>query len=64
MTCYDCDGRGWMDLEEFRDTYKEEVIGDDTALYFLNSRIGLSVGICPSCDGFGKGRLGRWLSLR
>jgi len=56
MICYDCDGRGWMYLEELRDTYKGEVVGDEPALYFLNSRSGLSVGICPSCDGVGS----RW----
>jgi hypothetical protein len=58
MICYDCDGRGWMGLEEFRDyTQKDGIIlGDDAPLYFFkwSGKNTFNIGVCPSCEGYGK----------
>jgi hypothetical protein len=53
MTCYDCDGRGWMDDTEFREYIDGEHFGDEAPLYFGLIRTGFTA-ICPSCEGYGK----------
>jgi len=52
MTCYDCDGRGWMDDNEFREYVNGEHLGDDAPLFFGFIKTGFT-GVCPSCEGFG-----------
>ena len=53
MTCYDCDGRGWLALDEFREfTDRDGLLGDDHELVIGTKGIYLS--ICPDCDGKGK----------
>lgn len=57
MKCSNCDGYGWLELDEFRErTLATEILGDDPSIYWLNS-IGenpFSFAMCPDCDGFGE----------
>jgi len=35
MTCYDCDGRGWMYLDEFLEKEGDELLGEPPPRYYL-----------------------------
>ena len=50
--CYECDGRGWMYIDEFLENDDEELLGEPPPRYFLR-RFGdpFEIGICPACDG-------------
>ena len=52
MTCYDCDGRGWMYLDEFLDKEGEELLGETPSQYYLkHNHEPFEIGVCPSCEG-------------
>jgi len=54
MTCYDCDGRGWMYLDEFLEKEGDELLGEPPPRYYLrNFGEPFEIGICPDCDGTG-----------
>ena len=55
MNCDTCDGWGWLFLEDFRESTMDEILGDETDLYWLNRRNEepLEYGLCPDCDGVG-----------
>jgi len=55
MNCDNCDGWGWLELEDFREATMDEILGDETDLYWLNRRNEepLEYGLCPDCDGTG-----------
>lgn len=55
MNCDTCDGWGWLFLEDFRESTMDEILGDETDLYWLNRRNEepLEYGLCPDCDGTG-----------
>jgi len=60
IKCYECDGRGWMYLDEFLDRDGEELLGETPPRYFVrNFGEPFEIGICPFCDGLGKER--KWL---
>lgn len=52
MKCYNCDGLGWLYLEDFRELIGGEVYGDSPGIIFANAAFG--VCICPDCDGKGR----------
>ena len=52
MTCYDCDGRGWMYLDEFLENEGDELLGESPSRYFLrNFGEPFEIGVCPTCEG-------------
>ena len=55
MNCDTCDGWGWLFLEDFRESTMDEILGDETDLYWLNRRNEepFEYGLCPDCDGTG-----------
>jgi hypothetical protein len=55
LSCDNCDGRGWLELDEFREATMDEILGDETDLYWLNGRNEepFEYGLCPDCDGCG-----------
>jgi hypothetical protein len=66
MNCSTCDGYGWLDEGDLREESELQRFDYDADLFWFRN-FGdnkFHYALCPSCDGFGKGRLGRWLSLR
>lgn len=56
MKCSNCDGLGWLYLEDFREATMTDILGDDPDLYWHNGRNQefFEYGLCPDCDGFGE----------
>jgi len=54
MSCYDCDGRGWMYDTEFREYVDGEHLGDEPPLFYFDVLETWFMAICPSCEGYGK----------
>ena len=58
--CYECDGRGWMYLDEFleRDQLSSGILGDEVAAVLCSLEEGILAfepAICPFCEGTGRG---------
>jgi hypothetical protein len=51
--CYDCDGRGWVEADEFREPIKGQVLGDEADVYYGSlSHFFFLYALCPSCEGW------------
>jgi hypothetical protein len=53
MNCDNCDGYGWLYLDDFREVSNDEertIIGDDHSIVFVSAD---GISLCPDCDGTG-----------